>query len=256
MLVSVSEADLFVVCKSCGSEVSPYVTECPYCGNRVRKRAPKIDRGEEDELAPRRRRRAKAPKLPKLRGDEIPGIAPERRPYATFLLIGAALAITLVLATDEVFLGDVGGIVGPLEGEWWRIVTYPFVFDNFGTEFIALLTVGIFGSLLERRFGWFAVIAVFFASAAAGGALTEVLEVYPALSANGAALGLLAAWYVDDRLAARRGDDRGNDLLGVLVIFVVLMLLPVADETVSWAVAVGGLFAGAVLGALMSPLRR
>ena len=27
-----SGADLFVVCKQCGSEVSPYITECPYCG--------------------------------------------------------------------------------------------------------------------------------------------------------------------------------------------------------------------------------
>ena len=251
------EADLFVVCKSCGSEVSPYVTECPYCGNRVRKRAPKIARGEEDELAPRRkRRRPKPPRLPKLRTDEIPGIAPETRPYATALIILASLAVTLVLATDEVFINDVGGIVGPLDGEWWRIAAYPFVFDNFGTEFIALLAIGIFGSLLERRFGWFALIALCLLCGAAGGALTEVLEVYPALSANGVALGLLAAWYVDDRLAARRGDDRGNDLLGVLVIFVVLMLVPVADETASWAAGVGGAAAGAILGTLISPLRR
>ena len=251
-----SEADLFVVCKSCGSEVSPYVTECPYCGNRVRKRAPKIARGEEDELAPKTRRRAKPPKLPKLRSDEIPGIAPETRPYATGALIVLALLVTLVLATNEVFLDDVGGIVGPLDGEWWRIAAYPFVFDNFGTEFIALVTVGIFGTLLERRFGWFAVIALFLVCAAAGGALTELLEVYPALSANGAALGLLAAWYVDDRLAARRGDDRGNDLLGVFVIFAVLMLVPLADATASWAAGMGGLAAGAILGALISPLRR
>ncbi|HEX8647212.1 MAG TPA: rhomboid family intramembrane serine protease [Thermoleophilaceae bacterium] len=251
-----SEADLFVVCKSCGSEVSPYVTECPYCGNRVRKRAPKIARVEEDELAPRRRRRAKPPKLPKLRSDEIPGIAPETRPYATGILIGLSLLVTLVLATGEVFPYDLGGIVAPLDGEWWRIAAYPFVFDNFGTEFIALVTVGIFGTLLERRFGWFAVIALFLVCAAAGGALTELLEVRPALSANGAALGLLAAWFVDDRLAARRGDDRGNDLLGVLVIFVVLMLLPLADATVSWAAGVGGLAAGAALGAVISPLRR
>src|SRR3712207_6963529 len=34
-----SGPDLFVVCKSCGSEVSPYITECPYCGTRLRKRA-------------------------------------------------------------------------------------------------------------------------------------------------------------------------------------------------------------------------
>jgi membrane associated rhomboid family serine protease len=253
----VSEADLFVVCKSCGLEVSPYVTECPYCGNRVRKRAPKIARGEEDELAAKRRRRkAKPPRLPKLRSDEIPGIAPDVRPYATGLLIVATLLVTLVLATDEVFLDDVGGIIGPLDGEWWRIAAYPFVFDNFGTQFISLVAIGIFGTLLERRFGWFGVIALFLAAGAAGGALTEVLEVYPALSANGAALGLLTAWYVDDRLAARRGDDRGNDLLGVAVIFIVLTLIPLADETASWAAGLGGAATGAILGALISPLRR
>jgi membrane associated rhomboid family serine protease len=251
----VSEAELFVVCKNCGSEVSPYVTECPYCGNRVRKRAPKIDRDGE-EAAPRRRRRARAPKLPKLRSDEIPGIAPETRPYATGLLIAVALAVLVVLASDEVSLTDVGGIYGPLDGEWWRIAAYPFVFDNYGSVFITLLAVGIFGTMIERRFGILAVVAIFLLSAAAGGALSDLLEVYPALGANGAALGLLAAWYVDDRLAARRGDDRENDLLGVLVCFVVVALVPLADETASWAAGVGGLAVGAVLGALVSPLRR
>ncbi len=39
-----SETELRVICKSCRSEVSPYVTECPYCGARVRKRAPKLER--------------------------------------------------------------------------------------------------------------------------------------------------------------------------------------------------------------------
>jgi membrane associated rhomboid family serine protease/predicted RNA-binding Zn-ribbon protein involved in translation (DUF1610 family) len=251
----VSEADLFVVCKSCGSEVSPYVTECPYCGNRVRKRAPKIDR-EGEEAVQRRRRRTRAPKLPKLRSDEIPGIAPETRPYATGLVIVLALGLLLVLATNEVSLTDVGGIYGPLDGEWWRIAAYAFVFDNFGSAFITLLAIGIFGTMIERRFGTFAVVAIFLLSAAAGGALSDLLEVYPVLGANGAAMGLLAAWYVDDRLAARRGDDRENDLLGVLVCFVVLALVPVADETASWAAGVGGLAVGVVLGALISPLRR
>ena len=80
----VSQPDLFVVCRNCGSEVSPYVTECPYCGQRVRKRAPKLDRsgGEAAAQAPRRR-----PTLPRLRAEEIAGIAPDTRPYATFTLI-------------------------------------------------------------------------------------------------------------------------------------------------------------------------
>ena len=41
---TMSETELSVICKNCGSEVSPYVTECPYCGARLRKRAPKLER--------------------------------------------------------------------------------------------------------------------------------------------------------------------------------------------------------------------
>ena len=49
-----SSPELSVVCRSCGEEVSPYVTECLHCGTRLRKRAPKLElRG--DELTPRSR---------------------------------------------------------------------------------------------------------------------------------------------------------------------------------------------------------
>src|ERR671912_624271 len=53
-----SGPELSVVCKSCGSEVSPYVTECPYCGTRLRKRAPKLERvGDEVRVHEGRRGR-------------------------------------------------------------------------------------------------------------------------------------------------------------------------------------------------------
>jgi membrane associated rhomboid family serine protease len=252
----VSEADLFVVCKNCGSEVSPYVTECPYCGQRLRKRAPKIDRAGDPDAPPKRRRGPKPPKLPKLRRDEIPGIAPETRPWATGALIVAALVVTLLLATSEFSEYDLGAIVVPIDGDWWRIVAYAFVHDNAGTEFVSLVAIGIFGTHLERRFGSVALVVLFLACAAAGGFLTDTLEVYPALGANGVALGLLCAWLVDDRLAHRRGDDRGNDLLGVAVVAVVLALIPLADEKASWAATLGGAATGAVLGAIISPFRR
>src|SRR3712207_6334382 len=102
-----SQPDLFVVCKNCGSEVSPYVTECPYCGQRVRKRAPKLERWDPDEPRPPRRRRTR---LPRLRADEIEGIAPETRPYATLALIVLSLLATVVLATREVSLIDLGAV--------------------------------------------------------------------------------------------------------------------------------------------------
>jgi membrane associated rhomboid family serine protease len=252
-LIGVSQPDLFVVCKNCGSEVSPYVTECPYCGQRVRKRAPKLDRGGEAE-APRAKRRTR---LPRLRPDEIEGIAPDTRPYATFALIVISLLTSLAVATSTLETTDLGGILVPLREEPWRFVAAPFVHDGLGYQFVALVAVAIFGSLLERRFGPIPVVLVFLLAGAAGCALAVGLEVqppfdnsplYPVLGANGAALGLLTAWYVDDRRAARRGNDRESDLIGVYVIAAVLVLLSLATVEANIAAAVGGAVTGAVLG--------
>jgi membrane associated rhomboid family serine protease len=247
-----SEPDLFVVCKNCSSEVSPYVTECPYCGRRVRKRAPKIERGEAEEGGGR----PTAPALPRLRRGEIPGIAPETRPYATLLLIAIAVVATLVVSTGAAAALDFG-LLGALGGQPWRLVTTPFVHgSNIGYGFVTMLATGIFGMHLERRFGLLAPIAIFLLAGAAGAALALATGLLPALGANGAALGLLAAWLVEDRRAATRGNDRGNDLIGVWVIAAVLALLSLAEPDASIAAAVGGAAAGAVCGLILSLLRR
>jgi membrane associated rhomboid family serine protease len=246
----VSQPDLFVVCKNCGSEVSPYVTECPYCGQRVRKRAPKIDRGA---TPPKRRRRTK---LPRLRTEEIAGIAPDTRPYATLALMLACIASVLLYAADPGL--DLGYVAVPFDDQIWRLFVTPFLHtDQLGYGFVTLVAVGIFGSMLERRFGRLAVVATFVLAGAAGAALTVVLETPPLLDdqpfylvfgANGAALGLLCAWLVDDRLAARRGDDRENDLIGVYVIAAVLVLLSLTTEEANIAAAVGGAVVGGLIG--------
>jgi membrane associated rhomboid family serine protease len=245
------QPDLFVVCKNCGSEVSPYVTECPYCGQRVRKRAPKIDRGGHEAAEQKRRR----PRLSRLRPDEIEGIAPDRRPYATIALVLASLAATVVVQAG-VDPADIGQITVGVQDEVWRWFAAPFVYDTLGYEFVTLLAAALFGSLLERRYGPAATLLIFVLAGAAGCGLAVQLDVPPlfsnhfttVLGANGAALGLLTAWVVDDRLAARRGEDRGNDLLGVAVFAAVLVLLSVAVEEANIAAAIGGAAAGALLG--------
>ena len=260
-----SQPDLFVVCKNCGSEVSPYVTECPYCGQRVRKRAPKIDRST-GEPSTKRRRRAK--KLPRLRADEIAGIAPETRPYATgILILLCVVGVVLYAAKPSLDLGYLW-VNRPFGGmdEVWRYFVTPFLFgDQLGYAFVALVPVGIFGTLLERRFGPVPVVLIFVLSGAAGAALAGTLETPPLLSdapfwrimgANGAALGLLCAWLVEDRLAARRGDDRENDLLGVYIIAAVLVLLSLTTEEANIAAAVGGALAGSLIGLLLPRLTR
>jgi membrane associated rhomboid family serine protease len=258
----VSQPDLFVVCRNCGSEVSPYVTECPYCGQRVRKRAPKLDRSG-GEPQPKRKARRR-PTLPRLRADEIAGVAPDTRPYATFAIMLICVASALVWQADNTL--DIGYMVVPVLDDVWRFFVAPFLFaDQIGYMFVTLVAVGIFGTLLERRFGPLPVLLVFVLSGAAGMALVAYAETPPLFTdaeafqvfgANGAALGLLCAWLVDDRMAARRGEDRENDLLGVYVVAIVLVLLSLAEETANIGAAVGGGLAGALLGLVLPVFTR
>ena len=61
-----------------------------------------------------------------------------------------------------------------------------------------------------------------------------------ALGANGAALGLLAAWAMRDMLGRRRACEDESDLLGVLAIAAVLVLLPLATTDASGVAGVVG----------------
>ena len=125
--------------------------------------------------------------------------------------------------------------------------------------------VGIFGTLLERRFGPLVPVLLFVLCGAAGAGLAVTLEVpplfddtpiYSIFGANGAALGMLCAWLVDDRMAARRGEERDNDLLGVYVIAVVLVLLSVTTEAANIGVAAAGAATGALLGLVLPVFTR
>jgi membrane associated rhomboid family serine protease len=248
-----SGADLFVVCKNCGSEVSPYITECPYCGNRLRKRAPKLDKSGQPRE--RRLRRAK-PSLGRLRPGEMPGIRVDERAWSTVALIVASLLVSLVVQTSWVDQVDLA-IVGPPGSDWWRILTAPFVYVNTGYALAALLSIGLFGWLLERRHGHVVPLAVFLICGSAGMALAVGLENFPiAAGGNGAALGLLCAWAMPDLLARRRGEETESDLLGAGVIAAVLALMPLAAEEADWLAGFGGAVAGLACGGLLTTVRR
>ncbi|HET6449451.1 MAG TPA: rhomboid family intramembrane serine protease [Conexibacter sp.] len=250
--------DLFVICKNCGSEVSPYITECPYCGSRLRKRAPKLDRdGRPAEKERRRaRRRAPVPSLGPLRRGEIPGIRPDGRPYLTIGLVGASLVLLVLVRAGAVGLGKVA-VVGPLDHNTWQIFTAPFAYDNSGYAFVALFAIALFGWLVERRHGPIAVALLFLVGGAGGMALVAAVETFPtALGGNGAALALLVAWMLPDLRDTRRGREVDGDLLGAGVFGVVLLLLPVAVEWADPLAGASGLAAGAVLGYPLARLVR
>ncbi len=256
-----SGADLFVVCKQCGSEVSPYITECPYCGNRLRRRAPKLPRvhAPSATVRPRPRipsllRRSKAPsghaQRPRLRR----GVGTSRweasRPYATSVLVAVGAVAWIVFHADPSLYFHMA-IIGPLGGEWWKLLTTEFAYVYGFYAFAALVAIALFGWLLEQRHGPAVVVAIFFGGGATGAlAACAVYSVPVASGGNGAALALLAAWAAPDLRALRAGAYYEGDLLGAAAIAALLLALPFARifSEASWlAGAVGAAF-GLIVG--------
>ncbi len=256
-----SGADLFVVCKQCGSEVSPYITECPYCGNRLRRRAPKLPKVGAPQ--PQRGRRSGLGSLlgagrggtrpaPRLRP------APARstrsvlsRPYAAIAIV-VVPCIAWVAVRAEPYLYIHMLLIGSIHGDWWRLFTTQWVYFSGGGAgvyaFLAIAAAGLFGWLLERRHGPAFVLALYLGAGVAGALVASATYTFPIVSGgNAAALALLMAWAAPDIIAARAGEAYEGDLAGAGVIAALLLVVPFARPEASW---LGGL-TGAVLGLLV-----
>jgi membrane associated rhomboid family serine protease/DNA-directed RNA polymerase subunit RPC12/RpoP len=238
-----SETELRVVCKSCGAEVSPYVTECPYCGSRVRKRAPQLERRDggleasrtKKELRQERRKKRKQKRQAKIAG----------RPLVTWaLILIPAIALLARIASG----GDLvafGAVSVPFESGPWRFLTAQFAYLSVGYLFAVALALAIFAPGLERRLGPAATAVLLIACGALGTmgawAIEEQTGTIGAIAGgNGMALGAIAAWFVISRPEAeRRGED--VDSIGVLVAATVILLLPVVVVTADfWSGLTGG----------------
>jgi membrane associated rhomboid family serine protease len=237
-----SETELSVICKNCGSEVSPYVTECPYCGTRLRKRAPKLER-RGDALEARRPRRRLWPR----RGRDA---ARPFRPYATLAaILGSALLLIVYRASGE-SVSAFGGLVVPLEDDWWRLFTASFAYLNVGYLFVVGVGLAIFATGVERRLGSVPTATLLLACGALGmlaakGVAEAQGDVAVICGGNGMALGALAAWFGLRRAEARGAIDEEYDVIGVIVAALVLLALPAVFPS---ADLVGGLIGGAVGG--------
>jgi membrane associated rhomboid family serine protease len=245
------QPDLFVVCKNCGSEVSPYITECPYCGQRLRKRAPKLrPEGEGAELAPKRRRFARKRRA----GEDRPLTwLATSRPYATIAVVLVSAGLYLAdRASDSLTLYDLGAIIGPLDGDWWRLIAAQFVYENVGYLFAVGVAVAIFGTSLERRYGAPVMLLIFLGSGAVGMYLASEAETFPlAMGGNASALGILCAWLVRDLRDRQSGEDTESDLFGVVAIAVVLGLMPVLETTADAWAGLAGAVTGSIAGLLL-----
>ena len=251
-----SETELSVICKNCGSEVSPYVTECPYCGARLRKRAPKLERrGDGLEATPRRRKRPRV--LRRREHDRPAGF----RPYATAaVILGSALLLLVQKATGDA-IDTFGGLIVPFEDEWWRFLTAPFAYVDVGYLFLVAVGLAIFATGVERRLGAAptAILLVACGSLgmlAANGVASAQGDVEVIAGGNGMALGALAAWFALRRAEARDAIDDDYDAIGLIVAAAVLLALPIFDSTADPFAGLVGALVGGLAGLAASTLRR
>jgi membrane associated rhomboid family serine protease len=262
----VSSPELTVVCRSCGEEVSPYVTECPYCGTRLRKRAPKLER-HGDELAPResrrsRRRRERAER--RERAAQARAMFGEGdRPYAVIAAVLGSAVLVLVQRAADLPIWDVGAIVGPVDGEWWRYLSAPFAYPDVGYLFVCSLGIVIFGSAVERRLGTVSTVVLMLACGSLGMLAANGIESaisshgdLLAAGGNGIALGLLTAWAVLKAGEVRANPDEDVEVIGAAVAAAVLIMLPLVEDYASVFAGLAGAIVGAACGLVAALARR
>jgi len=253
--MTMSETELSVICKNCGSEVSPYVTECPYCGARLRKRAPKLERrGDGLEAKPRRRRRPAFLRRPSLASD-----APFR-PYATMAAILGPAVLLLIQKAAGNEISTYGGIVVPLADQWWRFLTAPFAYTDVGYLFVVAIGLAIFATGLERRLGTAPTALLLIACGSLGMLVASGIangqgEIEVIAGGNGIALGAVAAWFAIRRAEAHGAVDEDFDVIGVLVAAAVLLALPIFDSSADVFAGLVGGAVGGLAGLAASALR-
>jgi membrane associated rhomboid family serine protease len=250
-----SETELSVICKNCGSEVSPYVTECPYCGTRLRKRAPKLERRDGGLEAQRPRRR------PRLRRRKATGGSSGAfRPYVTATAIFASAALLLIQKASGDALSSFGGLVVPFDDEWWRLLTAPFAYLNVGYLFVVGLGLAIFATGVERRIGSVPTAVLLLASGALGmlaaSGIANAQDDFTVIAGgNGMALGALAAWFALRRAEARGAIAEEYDTIGVAVAAAVLIALPLFVNTADLVAGLIGGLVGGLAGLLAAAVR-
>ena len=233
-----SGADLFVVCKQCGSEVSPYITECPYCGSRLRRRAPKLPRAG----APKRpRRSSRLTALLRRPGRRRRGGDRRRKPPRSQATAGRSRAHTRRSRWScSAARPSSWSTPNRSPSGKWRSpgrstatgggcsATPSPIRPRAIPAFLIITTVAIFGWLLERRHGPFIVLVVFFGATVTGALAALAVYEFPVVTtANAGALALLAAWALPDLAAARSRSYYEGDLIGATVIAALAARAPV-----------------------------
>ena len=137
------------------------------------------------------------------------------------------------------------------DGEWWRIITSAFLHGGIAHILFNMYALYIFGPRLEQQVGSPAFASMYFACAAAGGAMSYAFGNSVSIGASGAIFGLFGAWlFVAWRMRKSPG---GRAMFNQLFVLLAINLaLPLLIPNIDWRAHVGGLTAGILIAWLWS----
>jgi len=199
---------------------------------------------------------------PQQAGGEFSLPGAERRPIATWALLGINIAVWLAAAAagsteDPEVLLDFGAMSGPLiaDGQYWRLFTAMFLHVGHVHLLVNGFGLFIFGQLVERTYGHARFLIIYVLAGLSGSVVSYLFNtVFIGAGASGAifgVLGALAAFFVAQRRTF--GEMARRNLAGVLVLVSINLsygwVTPGIDN---WA-HMGGFAAGIVLGLALAP---
>ncbi|MBX3100787.1 MAG: rhomboid family intramembrane serine protease [Salinibacterium sp.] len=227
----------FILCQRCGRTICPQCqtqaavgVHCPECVREGRASMPRIRRNP----------------LARFRGSD--------QPWVTWALIALCLFIYVLqilpgspVTTALVYYPPFTVI------EPWRMITSLFVHDQGSLLHIGLnmLSLFIFGPLLEKAVGHWKFLALYLISGFGGSVAVLVLApTTPVLGASGAIFGLLGAFFVIQR-------KFGGNTTGLMIIIGLNLVAGFVPGTnIAWQAHLGGLIAGAAIALVYLRTRR
>ncbi len=180
-------------------------------------------------------------------------------PYSPPVISYTILAINVAVFLLDVLLGGLLTNLGSKDngliahGQFWRLVTPMFLHGGYIHLGINSYSLYVIGPQVERSFGHWRFLAVYFLSGLAGSIASFALSPYPSIGASGALFGLIGALipllYLNRNVLANTR-QRINNIIMVIALNLVFGFT--AGGIDNWA-HIGGLVGGLSLAWLTSP---
>jgi membrane associated rhomboid family serine protease len=228
----------YILCQRCGRTICPECQtpapvgfQCPECMRESRQSAPRTKPAIVTNLRPGRLARTDAP-------------------IVTYSIIAICVVVFLVDSFLPISLRLLPGAYGWLFAPW-GIATAMFMHGGFLHLLTNMLSLWIFGRLLEPALGR-GKFLVLYLLAGLGGSVAYILfatTLTGAVGASGAIFGLFAAYFVVAR-------STGADARPILILLGVNVLIGFLVPGIAWQAHIGGALVGALVALIIGRARR